>query len=613
MTLPTTPPGKGKAAETVTEPSVRKVVQQWLLYIMMPAAVVAWTASKKWTVVVGAGLAIPVLAIVQGTVSILTFRVSFGDAPVPIVPSHGVVVVEPEAHADDAQNASSPQRGAASFTAWRDPRFLLGTSSAALSSESMHRAVLGRGDWLHHAVQERPLNILVVGDSLGIGVGQAKVPTPIMPEVIAKTLSKKMGGRVVYWTCHGGTGASSAWLVRELEQGVGYQDPEHEGGDDDYYDELESLTNEKDDIKSTGSDTVSLSDESSTGSIRSGVVQGDETVEKEKRDPLSKQAWQRRLRHHRRCFQPEFMGPYDIAVVLTGPNDMKAAVFPFLLTGEDGEFRKQAQGRGGDYAAELGRVLETLRSRMAVSLRSVRETVQAATHSVRDRVEETVELVAPNSQWASARKRRSGKSLDEETTLAHDDKDDRDAHEEDDQPSDHHHKGHLPLIVLPGLPVLSNPITQHLPLKWLLVPMFGILEWQKQQVARMSAGEILFVPPPTTEDVIEYLHKEGSVYRDTCQEQVLVNLRDARRSTVRRVSNQMEEYYNRKGRSAFSNNPFKRIRTLLGVPPSIHLQAFAADGIHANDLGYDYWGRHIANAIYDEWQRRESHVSASPC
>jgi len=593
---------------SVPEPTVRKLVRDWLFYIMMPAAVIAWASTKKWSSVMGAGLAMPVLAIVQGSISILTFRLSFGDAPLPIVPSHGVVVVDPHkpaattaegatrtasSSADEADDEDELNASQRSFSPSKDPRFLIGRTA---STESMHRAVLGRGELLHGTVNERPLTLLVVGDSVGIGVGQSEVATPIMPEVIAKTLSKKMGGRMVYWTCHGGTGASSAWLVRELERGVGKELEEEEDEDD----ELESLNF---DGKSSGGDTVSVSDESSTGSIRSGVVQGDETVEAESaRDPLSKGAWQQRLRNHRRRFHPEFMGPYDIAVVLTGPNDLKAAVFPFLLTGEDGELRKQAQERGGGQTGEMGRVLETLRSRMASSFRNARDSFQAATDSVRERVEETVERVAPGSTWSMTRRRRDSnnphpKSMSVDMGLLKD-------NEVTSSPR-HHHKGHVPLIFLPGLPARANPMTQHLPLRWLLVPLFEIMDYQKQILARESDGDVIFVPAPTTEEFVQFMNRRGRIYRDKSEEEVLVNLRDARRSTVRRTQSLMKEYYDRKGRSAATNNPFKRAQALLGLPPSIHLQGFSADGVHPNDLGYDYWGRHIANAIYDEWQRRQ--------
>lgn len=592
-----------------SEPSVRKLARDWSLYIMMPAAVIAWVSTKKWTAVLGAGLAMPLLAIVQGSISILTFRLSFGDAPLPIVPSHGVVVVDPKdasENANDEENESSSSPTALSFRTPTEQTHLLGEEESSSPEESMmHSTMLGSGNArLQDAVKERPLTLLVVGDSLGIGVGQSKVATPIMPEVIAKTLSKKMGGRMVYWTCHGGTGASSAWLVRELEQGVGFGAKEL---DREETDEESVALNPQDDGRSTESDTVSESDESSTASsIRSGMVQGDDTVEPASADPLSNEAWQRRLRHHRRRFHPEFMGPYDIAVVLTGPNDLKAAVFPFLLTGEDGEFRKQAQERGGGQSAEMGRILDLLRSRMATSIRNARDTFQAATDSVRERVEETVERVAPGSSWGMALKRKDADSWQETTKTV-----DLGSLKEEEEtalqsPSSRHQRGHLPLIVLPGLPSRSNPMTQHLPLRWLLVPLFEILDHQKKVLARESGGDVIFVPAPTTEEIVQHMHNKGSIAREKQEEKTMVNVRDASSSAVRRTQKRMHEYYNRKGLSAATNNPLKRARTQLGLPPSIHLRAFAADGAHANDVGYDFWGRHIANAIYKEWQDRKA-------
>ena len=121
-------------------------------------------------------------------------------------------------------------------------------------------------------------------------------------------------------------------------------------------------------------------------------------------------------------------------------------------------------------------------------------------------------------------------------------------------------------------------MTQHLPLRWLLVPLFEILDYQKQILARESDGDVVFVPAPTTEEFLNFMNQKGSIHRDKSEEEVLVNLRDARRSAIRRTKAQMKEYYNRKGKSAATNNPFKRTRTLLGFPPSKHLQGFSADG-----------------------------------
>ncbi|MEO0864777.1 MAG: hypothetical protein AAFY39_09365, partial [Pseudomonadota bacterium] len=80
--------------------------------------------------------------------------------------------------------------------------------------------------------------------------------------------------------------------------------------------------------------------------------------------------WADRLKDHKIRFDPNVLGPFDIAIVLTGSNDLKSAFFPFLLTGEDAEFRRQAQQRGGGYGSELTRVLQVLNHRMRLKLQT---------------------------------------------------------------------------------------------------------------------------------------------------------------------------------------------------------------------------------------------------
>ena len=36
-----------------------------------------------------------------------------------------------------------------------------------------------------------------------------------------------------------------------------------------------------------------------------------------------------------------------------------------------------------------------------------------------------------------------------------------------------------------------------------------------------------------------------------------------------------------------------------------HLQLMSADGIHPNDEGYAFWGRHIAQAIVHKWKQKQ--------
>jgi len=109
-------------------------------------------------------VATPLIAILQGSFLLSDYRINYKDAPRPITPCHGALC-----HGD--QQIQSTERG----------RTLLTTA-------------------------DNPLRLLVVGDSLAAGVGVSDNGLPVLPESIAKALSKALDGRVVCWTCVGTPG-----------------------------------------------------------------------------------------------------------------------------------------------------------------------------------------------------------------------------------------------------------------------------------------------------------------------------------------------------------------------------------------------------------------------
>lgn len=491
---------------------VQKFWKTWVIRIMLPSALVAYHLTERWTMVVLATLSIPLLAILQGSLGILHFRINFGDAPLPHTPSHGVVVCT----AAGAHESSS--------------------------SSSSTKSPTSEPELLQKAAEQPPVRLLVIGDSLAIGVGQAHSATPVMPEVIAKNVSKKLG-RVVYWTCHGAPGASTGWVVRELERGV------------DYLKKEESLLERQ----SSCSDTDDSSSDESSEACRSDL-----------------KVWRERLAHHRKRFNPDALGPYDIVVILTGSNDLKSAFFPFLLTGEDAEFRRQAKARGGSYTRELRLLLETLYSRMRLGLENIRmhviESVEAATESVREKVEETMERITHRS---FRKQERSPNKKDHPGSIQRG------------------HSRHSPLVVLPGMPARALPIFRHVPLRWLSVPIVDIMDNHKRNLAK-SSEDILFVPAPSDEELAEYENERGTLWRERCEEGTVFAVRDIRKRERLRIEGDMIDYYQTKGskqRSIWAQ--------LFGAP--VGRPAFSVDGVHPNDQGYDFWGRHIARAIVEEW------------
>lgn len=115
----------------------------------------------QWSL--GITVSTPLIALLQGSILLSDYRLNFRDAPRPIMPASGVTV--------------------------------------ALGSE---RSISCQQESIN--AQDRPLRLLVVGDSLAAGVGISKSGIPVLPESIARALSKAFGGRAVYWTCVGTPG-----------------------------------------------------------------------------------------------------------------------------------------------------------------------------------------------------------------------------------------------------------------------------------------------------------------------------------------------------------------------------------------------------------------------
>jgi len=127
----------------------------------------------QWSL--GMYVSIPVIAILQGSYHLSEYRTHHANAPRPAMPVRGVTV--------------AVERG---FRA----KFLS---------------------------RKEPLRLLVVGDSLAAGVGMSKSGIPVLPESIARAISKACDGRPVEWTCIGTPGVSASQIVQDIH---GIQPPQ---------------------------------------------------------------------------------------------------------------------------------------------------------------------------------------------------------------------------------------------------------------------------------------------------------------------------------------------------------------------------------------------------
>ena len=201
---------------------------------------------------IGIAFGIFVTGIGQGAAAVLNFRKHYADAPLPKVPCHGVVL-----------NNQTDQNS-----------------------------------------QEDPLRLLVIGDSLAIGVGQTMACTPVLPETIASVISSAVK-RPVFWTCFGETGASTPFILKMMNQPDSQAFPDFRAA----MEKCGTIIAEKDD--------ENLQNFTAQGTYISKRV----SPPRGENDLLPK--WQERLYKYRQSFDELYLDadswePFDIVILLTG-------------------------------------------------------------------------------------------------------------------------------------------------------------------------------------------------------------------------------------------------------------------------------------------------------
>jgi len=491
-----------------------------------------------------AAAAIPLGAAFQGYYFLSTYRREHGDAPFPITPSSGVVVV---------QNIENTR-----------------------NKDKVRKYRFG-----YEVDKIRPLRLLVVGDSLAAGVGITQSGTPILPESIAMSLSLELNGRPVYWTCVGTPGASTRRIIadielyhqqQELNQTLHFKSVWNPKG---WLDTLKSF------IKAHSHQTISCNPETVPVSSYSNeheqkryslyqkifrVIKGKLQVIIDKlnelKDPDEDDMIWKRWRDNLRASDTH----YDVVVVLTGLNDFKSIFLPFLS-----DLRNSAR-----FSDELQRLLETLQTKMKLK---------------------------PKRESSSNIYKLSNNDNSHRENLMQQKKDKSDAPIKTDKA----------LIVLPAIP--TNPINflRYPPLSWLAFPLFQMIESQKRALALENPGSILYVEEPTVEILDEIETGKGLLHAKKKIEDVTFRLTDLSRKAKAKIEDIMaqrqEVFNNRHGRDDFAERIFEESFYTHSAPElsenqkSIGSSLISYDRLHPNEIGYDFYGRHIAAAIIEELGR----------
>jgi lysophospholipase L1-like esterase len=546
------------------------------------------------------------------------YRRNHGNAPVPEIPSRGLVVVHSDRTAS-RRNGNSNNTVPPTNRSLAQRRLTIHGGSfhpPPTKTEASPRTTDDADD--DDTSREipitstEPLRILVIGDSLAAGVGTRWSSTPVLPESIAAALSQALGGRAVFWTCVGVPGQTSSEIVRDiihLEDLLRVRNPTTpllqrldewqtlqrqrahdrivaakrkthewlEGRKEDPQDLPEELQQANRIVRWWKRTSMQLGRD--IRSIRN-IVRRDEEKELVRMEEGSEEVSTPEKTSLHSFIDPSVVGKYDIAIVLTGLNDLKESLLPFMMSPE--RVKELQQMKEQDEPSEEGMKGEFIRILQAL--------------------EGHMHRILPGDDSKLDRSSSSENASNENSTT-----------------SSFRNKG--PLIVFPALPYQPTVLSQKWPLSWFMIPLLNMVDRNKQMLSELYPGLVLFVESPDIQDWTNAKEaKKGTVWEDF---QVLLKLNDIANDAKERIEQLMKRHYERWVCDDKSDTDHSNRCTLakdhedlyeldmygdVSVRPPALARAgsimVAADGIHPSDIGYDMWGRHIAGAIIREWEKR---------
>ena len=538
----------------------------------------------QWSI--GMYVSIPTIAILQGSYHLSEYRTLHADAPRPAMPVRGVAV--------------AVERG------FR-PKFLS---------------------------REEPLRLLVVGDSLAAGVGMSKSGTPVLPESIARALSKACGGRPVAWTCVGTPGVSASQIVQDI-YGI---EPPHPGRIDllirewkvkrRKWQERQEIRRRLTDLESRSDDEVDAIGQNYLRDWWDALRKDPERSPKKVTETTDRflRAWWAQLTTRvnstrervkesltdiqeivrspapedevfdspdalihpgtaftRDSVDPKVAAQYDIAVVLTGLNDLKDAFLPHMTRGAMSSLKDGTERIAGGLRNQLNRIVDALDEKMDKSSEG----------------DEFNDIVRSKDEYGTDWQQESSRQ---------------------------------PLVVVPELPIAPLRLFRLAPLCWFLIPLFRGMENNKKFLSASFPEYVIFVPQPDLKWWSDAESGLGLIRDNIRQERLLLRTTDVAQNVRDRIQQLMKAHYHPNDAEQSSGNlgsasdgsyrdehhpdhP-RHYSDHQVVPANGHhginsttgsgSSYVAVDKMHPNDEGYELWGRHIAAAILEHWKKDPS-------
>ena len=381
----------------------------------------------------------------QGISLLLKYRRSFGNkAPIPFSPVHGVVAVfndsvEIEAVRDGGSNVLT--------TLDDDNR---NEELQRYSSDYMFKAF--HSNAMNKSLSKKPLRLLFLGDSIARGVGSS-VSYPYLPESTAKTISKISGGRPVYWSVIAEPGCTIKWMTMHVS-------------------ELRNETNLN--LKDVGRDEK-------LHHHWNELYRTDEQFSSVSRGKIK---WIERLQHHQELQRLNPFAGYDIIVILSGINDIKRVLVPFLFSGDDESRWIHRDGEERGFGGDLKRLI----NRLNVTMFDSPDT---------------------NPHGSAACLLSSG----------------------------------LPRFIFPSFPAKQVPAKMGVILKFIGIQSTKLLDNAKRQIAHQLDNQVFAPPEMMTDHGIDYINKQGQIWNILKEDDVKLQLVSIGEEQAYNLTQEMVEFY----------------------------------------------------------------------
>jgi hypothetical protein len=121
------------------------------------------------------------------------------------------------------------------------------------------------------------------------------------------------------------------------------------------------------------------------------------------------------------------------------------------------------------------------------------------------------------------------------------------------------------------------------------------MDSHKHRLATKRPAEVLFIASPPVQQIDQYVQHEGSIWAENQREATILALRKISSTDCDFIQQSMKHFY---GESSKCSAQVPKRRLTMFATNYPREDAFSADTIHPNELGYDFWGRVIGNGIY---------------